>query len=538
MNALGPYVAARELPGRPSSPVRTLRATDRLTGMPVLLHVLSGPEWPGGWPDLPPHPHLLPALDSGQSSGEAYLVTELPLQARPASDPELTARGALSALDALHTRGLVHGGLSRSQLWSVDGHVLLAGAGLPWGGDARPADDLYALAVILDELGGLPARLRALVTQPGTLSAAQALAALTGDSAAPQRLREAPPPPAAPTEAEPTRPSRVSPRPLNAERAAPAPISPADNSAAPHDGTPIVLGDPVAEAAATPAPAAPTPTGPETPQERRRRQNEERRAQAILDAQAAAERRARQWQAEGPPPATPPAPIQIGFADDLPGWTPTEAAPPASRPVPTGPVERLPASLRRPPQPEATGADGPTPAEPAGTLAPSPDTRLPPRLPREPIRIGWDEDESWRVVREAPAPPRTRPAMPEWARPEWFGPRRAAAVLAALVVLGGGWWAMTHRPEQTAPLAPALGGCCDVRVTLRGAAATAANLNLLSAPDAARLTPGQQMGQVPGTLHLPVPGTYRFKVVAPGWSPANLTVTVPRRQPVTIDLSD
>ncbi|MDB5046079.1 MAG: hypothetical protein JWQ08_2129, partial [Deinococcus sp.] len=49
MKPIGPYVAARELPGRDLAgrsaaldgpEVRTFRATDRLTGMPVLVHVL------------------------------------------------------------------------------------------------------------------------------------------------------------------------------------------------------------------------------------------------------------------------------------------------------------------------------------------------------------------------------------------------------------------------------------------------------------------------------------------------------------------
>ncbi|MFC6802735.1 hypothetical protein ACFQDE_14310 [Deinococcus caeni] len=175
MKSIGPYVAARELPGRTGSPVRTLRATDRLTGMPVLLHVLPHPP---ALPDLPDHPNVLPVVDSGVDGDHGYLVTELPLQAHPASDALLTARGALSALAALHGRGVVHGGLSPAQLWNVDGRVLVTGAGLPWGGDPGPADDLYALAVILSEMGPLPAALRPLAEQPGTLSAAQALSRL------------------------------------------------------------------------------------------------------------------------------------------------------------------------------------------------------------------------------------------------------------------------------------------------------------------------------------------------------------------------
>ncbi|MFD1732530.1 hypothetical protein ACFSC4_17860 [Deinococcus malanensis] len=156
MKPIGPYVAARELSGNQQT-VRTLRATDRLTGMPVLLHLLPGPV---AVPDLPDHPALLPFTDHGMDGGQAYVVSELPLHAQPAADPLLAARGALQALDALHSAGLVHGGVAPAQLWSVDGEVMLAGAGLAWGArEASAQADLRDLAQTLDTLGGLPARL-------------------------------------------------------------------------------------------------------------------------------------------------------------------------------------------------------------------------------------------------------------------------------------------------------------------------------------------------------------------------------------------
>ncbi|MFC6662277.1 hypothetical protein [Deinococcus multiflagellatus] len=405
------------------------------------------------------------------------------------------------------------------------------------GGQARPEDDLYALAVILNELGGLPRALSPLVTHPGTLSAAQALALLNRDAEPPTPVPAAPvqvtpipvtPVPAAPAAPvpAPSAPEPGAPAPAAAQPPAPQPLTP-DPVPVVHDGTRIVLGP----ASAAPPPAA--PSGPETPQERRRRENDARRAQAALDAQAAAARKAEARRAEAAraPGATVPAPVQIGFEDDLPTWAPGEApaeAPGAAR-VTVRDVERLPASLRRPQAP------APAPPEPAPS-------RLPRRTAAEPIRIGWDEDDSWRVVREAPAPA-PRPTLPEWAKPEWFGPRRAVAVLAALLALWGGWWVLSHRqPQATAPTStptPAVTApCCEVRVTVRGAAGVDARLSVIEAPSSAGLTRGQDLGRAPGVLRLPVPGTYRLRVAADGWSPATLTVTVPRTQPVTIDLSD
>ena len=624
MKSIGPYVAARELPGRTGSPVRTLRATDRLTGMPVLLHVLP---YPPALPELPEHPHVLPVVDSGVDGDHGYLVTELPLQARPASDALLTARGALSALAALHGRGVVHGGLSPAQLWSVDGHVLLTGAGLPWGGDPGPADDLYALAVILSEMGPLPAALRPLAEQPGTLSAAQALSRLNatpGTQAAPpvtadplpaQPLPPATPLPAAPLPAaplperpvpeaapsEPTRPqaphaqaeaaarlpgppsapvetewlSRTPPSPTSgqapadpvaaasaaAETGAPVETGatvepPAPDAGAAHDGSPIVLGDPVAlTTPGAPVVEAGAAPGPETPQERRRRQNEERRAQAVLDAQAAAARRAAQLRADRARQEQEGAPrtVRIGFSgadgEDLPAWTPASGSdsPGGNDGVTEGSggglprrlnlrdVDRLPPGLRRDPLPEP---------------APEPAPRLPARrAPGDPIRIGWDEDDSWRVVREAPAAPPVRRRWPRW----------ALLVAALALLIGGTWWALRGpgsgdaRVRSVAASVPVTGGavsegavpedtmsegavsgaaeaspCCPVEFIVQGGGNVRLALTVQDAPADANLTPGQEFGSAPGRVLFPVSGTYRLTVTASGYAPGTLSVTVPR----------
>lgn len=157
MKPIGPYVAARDLGGDPTAAVRTLRATDRLTGMPVLLHVLPHA---APLPELPDSPALLRPSEGGMDGDTAYIVTELPPHAHPARDPLLAARGGLEGLAALHSAGLTHGGVSAAQLWSVDGQVALAGAALPWGGDPTPEEDVRALLGALETLGELPASLR------------------------------------------------------------------------------------------------------------------------------------------------------------------------------------------------------------------------------------------------------------------------------------------------------------------------------------------------------------------------------------------
>jgi hypothetical protein len=255
MKPIGVYVAARELPGRDvigngvdPAAVRTLRATDRLTGMPVLVHVLPNSTTSAALPvpQLPDHPALLPYADEGMDGDDAYLVTELPLHAVLAADPVLAARGALAGLAALHGAGLVHGGVSASQLWSVDGRVALAGAGLPWGaGPGSPDDDLRALADALAQLGGVPEPLRPLQDAPGTLTAEAALARLQAGAAA-GGLSSSGQPAAIPVQSVPTE----------------AAANEQNPPAAPHDGSPIILGESALQKSAPQSPTVGPVSGP------------------------------------------------------------------------------------------------------------------------------------------------------------------------------------------------------------------------------------------------------------------------------------
>lgn len=194
MISIGPYVVVREIPTRHSSETsgeasagRTYRATDRLTGIPVLLH--SQPTMNiAGVPSVPHSPILLPFTDIVVNAGEAYLVTELPANAVAAREPVQAARGALQALAVLHAHGLAHGHLNPAQLWSVDGPVRLAGGGRHvLEGQYTVARDLRDLALTLEELGGLPPVLSLLRTEPERLNAREALQLLqSGQLHAPQ----------------------------------------------------------------------------------------------------------------------------------------------------------------------------------------------------------------------------------------------------------------------------------------------------------------------------------------------------------------
>ena len=213
-----------------------------------------------------------------------------------------------------------------------------------------------------------------------------------------------------------------------------------------------------------------------SPQERRRLEQQAWEEQVALDAQLAAARRAQ---------------------------TPRER--PASVLVPGaalgGELAEIAEVQRRPRQRPAARAQGMVRA--ARQLAP--------------IRMGWGRDGERQVLRQ-------RGPREELLR--WLLPTLGVLLLA---------FAVSTVPRALRSAAPA--PCCDVAFQLLGAGAEQrADLTLLSAPPAAGWQRGARLGQAPGTLHLPAPGTYRIKVSAAGYAPARVDVTAPRHEPVTVQL--
>lgn len=635
MKSIGPYVLARASSGAgaagpaPSGAARPLWATDRLTGIPVLLAPLAAPL--AELPTLPGHPALLAPTDLLHVEGEGdFLVTELPLQAAPATDARLAARGVLQALDALHRRGEAHGQVSAGHLWSVDGLVRLTGAGVP--GAGTPAGDLRDLARALDELGGLPAGLEVLRAAPETLSAGEALRRLSwgapgaaGAQAAPgvgdlppatgQRGQEAPTasaagdltarvfvmgPPGAPTPAP-----EAATDPAPAVLIASVPSVPVTTAADPGPASEPV---PVAPAVVAPIVTAPSPTrvpdpppGPPAPE-------------GSGPGGAAAGRRAEHPVAggQGEPAHDHPAGTE-GLAAAVPPQVPADPAPPGSPsatgsavgPSAAGPAPaparreagalarqrlradaartgRRAAALRVAAAAQGQGSSAPaTPEVPEAELdALSPQERrrrtlaaaqveaaqsqarpaAPPRpaqtqpLPatpaarRElrPMRLRWNEGAGTQAGGggwQRRAPGASQGQAPGRSPLNWLtGPGRwPVAALLAVLVLGALWaWAAGRTPGReavgsgTGAAGPA---CCSVRFEVSGAAPpSGVRLTLAQAPAGVRLDPGAALGTAPGTVRLPGEGTYRVRVVASGFTPETVSVTVPTRDPVRVEL--
>ena len=239
-------------------------------------------------------------------------------------------------------------------------------------------------------------------------------------------------------------------------------------------------------------------------------------------------------------------PILIGFDDlpDLPAdWTPEEADgavaassdhavpdPLAAAPeAPVGEPAPSPAADRdavRPERPSGrTTRYIPTDARPAGGRRPTEtptaagDQGMAGGPRKQALRIGWEEDHSWRVVKsveEARSPLARRPLWP-------------LAVLVLAVLAGAAYW---WSSQNAAPAA----ACCSQQFTVLGSKLPV-KVTLVQAPPGSPLQPGAMIGTAPGLLKFPdAPGVYTLRFSAEGHGALTGAVTVPSAQAFSIML--
>ncbi len=503
----------------PSETLETLYGIDRLTGMAALLHLLpAGRGHP--LPVLPASAALLPVSEIEHWDAQSYAVSELPHTAALATHPAEVAHGVLTALEALHRAGMAHGGVGTAQFWQVGKDIYLSGAGLPWQPQPTPQDDLRALAAALDELGGRPAALRRLET----MTAAQALEALASQVSPPS---PAPPGPAP----SPSGPTLSGPIVVGSALTAPSPAAPL----ASEPQTPLPAGLPSASEPSVPAQVPAVRVVPEPAPASSAPPSEDPMTGGGV-APSAPEPVAPQPEAERAAP-TPAAPIRIGFDDPLPlapsadepaselpllDWTPP--AVPAL--LPPEPSAAPPVTLTKPPPPAPLPAGPPVVSGPkSGTSGATPRT--------QPVRIGWEEDHSWRVVRAGGEQVRAnRPRR----MPRWVWPLLALLLLAA----GLGLWGLSRwrgRALTPAALSPAVSACCSVVFRVTGSSTSPVKIWVVEAPGNSPLKPGALLGTAPGTLRFPdVAGPYRLKFQAQGHASMLATLNLPSSLPFDIVL--
>ena len=139
-----------------------------------------------------------------------------------------------------------------------------------------------------------------------------------------------------------------------------------------------------------------------------------------------------------------------------------------------------------------------------------------------PLRIGWEEDHSWRVVKSVPEPAIKRPpAVPRWLL--------TAVVLTVIAVLG---FMTAVLPADTPQ------ECCSVQFDVRGGNNVQGRLQIVDAPAQSGLKTGDLLSKVPGQVQFPdAPGTYTLRVLADGYQPQTLQLRVPTKQPVVIEVA-
>lgn len=463
--------------------------------MPVLIYAL--PEGLALPPEPPEHPALAERLEVGTQGEETYAAYALPPGFRPL--PERLPPDAAcavwtqlkDALEELHGQGQTHGRVLRPQIWWDGETALLGGAGLPW--DGQVSSDLAALAELVAELlGGVEHAPEPLRTELGAQLApalpTRAPEALpltvppeprmpeTGaaeESAAPEAALEAPPPASLPAyEVVPDLP-----RDLPGQEA----VRPSEPEMI------VILPDPDPVASSNPAEPALPADRPE-------------------------------------PQAAVPVPERVSVLERA------ETGPqePAQTPVPELPaledVDEGVTVIAAPKRRKSPQVQAPEPATPGHALGDGPRGDAGARV----LRIGWEEDHTWRQVKAPPAPRRAGFSWRHW-----------AALIGVVALLSGvaAWLAL--RP---APPAAVTQECCVVQFQLvKGGRPVAAQARLLvkSAPRDSFYRPGDLLGLIPGPIRFPATGgEYVLEVSLEGYQPQNFTLKLPeaQAQPVEIEL--
>ena len=486
--------------------IQTFAGVDLITGMPVMIYTM--PERPAPIP--PVYSDSIPAiLELGFEHELGYVVTAsapgfTPLRAT-LSRPRLEwlARVSALALSDAHAAGLHHGNLEPAHFLASSDQLMLEGWGLPWGeaeadyrapeGGTSAAADVFAWARSLQALGRGNPRLmlngemgrwiaHGLNPKPQDRPTAQEMV-----MALEKLLKRE----AAPSATEPLVSS-------NAASSSPAPGSPALSSEEklrdleqqlalelpPLEDTLITLAPSTALDGVVPVPLEPvvvTPTPTPVPLEE----------------------------------AHESLPLRVE--------SPVEARANASWPI----FAADPAQLF---EPEHLAADEPDvqlrPVRESEFDAEAPEPGLLARRDATPIRIGFEQDDdSWRqVVRPQDA---ARSAQ-----------RRLIPVLLAVIAIAcalGLVWLL--RPQGTAaggsagvtpltvPGDPVAGTVVNFKFSR--AAPVSGQLRIVTAPVAAKLTPGSVLASVPGPVLFSAAGTYRLSVAVDGFKPVQISLTVP-----------
>jgi hypothetical protein len=498
--------------------VRTFIGVDLITGMPVIVYTMPGPA-----PRLPEvySEHLPAMLERGQRDGMGYLIFASAPGYAPLKptlpEPRLhwLARSSARALMDAHAVGLIHRHLRPEHFYAQGDHLFIEGFGLPWSDNSSDTPDVYRAPEGPDQApADVYAWARCMNTfasnNPGITQDGE-LGHLIGHCLN-LKARERP------TAGELVMALEQILSPKTASVVAPAAVP---------IGRETLLGRPAPETA-VPEPAS--------------------QAKLIVE----------------PVPEAAPLAESVVVTSTLPASTLEPALKPVGAHLETPNPESGPENT---PQEAATH----TLPVPAGLEADEPDVVAPdPRKPTDhnlesvtvisssvpgstphwpdddvhstrvndssedipsAIRIGWQDDDSWRTVR-APTPV------------ESGGPPVLVWLLGALLVVGllaGLVWFLRSATAGTptdAPNPPIMTDRYVVNFRLDPSFGPGGQLTVVEAPVDSGYAVGQVLSSVPGPVLFAKPGTYRVRVSVKGYESAETTIEIPGSDTVILKLSE
>ncbi len=146
------------------------------------------------------------------------------------------------------------------------------------------------------------------------------------------------------------------------------------------------------------------------------------------------------------------------------------------------------------------------------------------------IRVGFEEDDSWRSVK-----PYVRPKSNPLILPI------ALVVIALLGILGVVILTRQNSPSRAGNTiqTPSIGNPSQnsiVNFIVKSSVRQTARLTVISAPAKANLVSGALLATIPGPVLFPYPGAYKVRVSMPNFAPGDVTVNVPQDKEIVVEL--
>ncbi len=146
------------------------------------------------------------------------------------------------------------------------------------------------------------------------------------------------------------------------------------------------------------------------------------------------------------------------------------------------------------------------------------------------IRVGFDDDDSWRSVK-----PYTKPKT---------NPLILPIALVMIVLIGILVVVLLTRKASPVPTGntiqtPSVTNPSQnsiVNFIVKSSSNQTARLTVISAPTKANLALGALLATIPGPVLFPYPGTYKVRVTMPNFAPGDVTVNVPQDKEIVIQL--